>query len=187
MFVSFPNFPQVLFSHQDWLTHTHIHKHTHTGSHNTGSRCQQPQQGALQPQFPAVSHWAAAVEPLDTSMADDERFPFNYPSHILPDRQAVIYLSGFPVRGLISQPLPTLHPSYQPLSALGQKLVWSWKERIDLSKANDMWHVNCVCSCKWKATLKLYIYILLIIIIYFLFYHDFQVTPAKSFCQCNFM
>ncbi|CAB1437755.1 unnamed protein product [Pleuronectes platessa] len=67
------------------------------------------------------SHWAAAVEPLDTSMADDERFPFNYHSHIFPDRQAVIYLSGFPVRGLNSQPLPTLHPSYQP-SALGQKL-----------------------------------------------------------------
>lgn len=53
----------------------------HAVEHITGS-CQQPQQGALQPQFPAVSHWAAPVEQLDTLMAHDECSPFNYPTRI---------------------------------------------------------------------------------------------------------
>lgn len=49
--------------------------------------CQQPNQETLPPQYPAVSHWTASVEQLDILMADDERFPFNYPTHTFPGRQ----------------------------------------------------------------------------------------------------
>lgn len=59
---------------------------THTVEHIIGS-CQQPQQGVLQPRFPVVSHWVAAVEQLDTLMADDECSPLNYPTWIFQGSQ----------------------------------------------------------------------------------------------------
>lgn len=131
--ISHSSLQSVLFwnlSRQDWLN-THFCQRcpaSHTVAHITGS-CQQPQQGALQPQFPAVSLLSCCSGA--TGHLDSRWWVFSIqlpPPYFL--RQPVIHPSGFPVRGRLSQPVTALNPSYQAArciqyqsSVLMQRLV----------------------------------------------------------------